>query len=182
MNDLTIFMTLVLASVLAAPTYAETYGDGEPDTPNRPNNVKTVPRPTPAAALPAATSPVAPTVAPTPAATADVEVKRVWDAQLASETQALAANRATSGSQCEFKIQASDDTLETALRRWSQASGWQSPQWNFRTVYVDYRADFCGDGGFEGAVDRLMAAENAAGIPLFATYHTNNVVVIDGGK
>jgi len=83
---------------------------------------------------------------------------------------------------CEFSIIAGDDTLEAAIKRWALASGWQAPQWNYRTVYVDYYSSFCGDGGFEGAVDRVMTAENAAGIPLFATFHSNRVVVIDGGK
>jgi hypothetical protein len=83
---------------------------------------------------------------------------------------------------CEFAIQQSDETVENALKRWAASAGWQPPQWNYRTVYSDYLSEFCGDGGFEGAVDRLMAAENAAGIPLFATFHTNRVVVIDGGK
>ena len=83
---------------------------------------------------------------------------------------------------CEFSIQQGDETVENALKRWAMIAGWQPPQWNYRTVYADYQSDFCTDGGFEGAVDLLMAAENAAGIPLFATFHSNRVVVIEGGK
>jgi len=83
---------------------------------------------------------------------------------------------------CEFSVLEGDDTLEAAIKRWALASGWQAPQWNYRTVYVDYHSAFCGEGGFEGAVDRVMAAENSVGIPLFATFHSNRVVVIDGGK
>lgn len=83
---------------------------------------------------------------------------------------------------CEFSVKASDETLQSSLNRWAKAAGWQSVAWNYPEVFVDYNASFCGEGGFQGAVERLMEAQNRAGVPLFARIYSNNVVEIVGAQ
>ncbi|MEW4339640.1 TcpQ domain-containing protein [Chromobacterium vaccinii] len=98
--------------------------------------------------------------------------------QLSAQTEAATDVVADAQTTCDFEVMPSDETLQKSLERWSKKAGWQSPKWQFRTVYVDYYANFCGPGGIEGAVDRLMAAMNASAINTFANYYDNNVIEI----
>lgn len=101
--------------------------------------------------------------------------------ELASNSPSQYQNQPAYNS-CQFEVRHGDDTLLSVLSRWAKSAGWQEPQWTYKTVYVDFYATFCGEGGFKGAVERLVAAENQAGVPLFANFYSNNVVVIESNQ
>ncbi len=159
MNTLPIFVPLVLASLLASPAHAETYGEAASDAPGLSNHIKTVPRPVPAASMPASPPAAANSFsAATAAPAAGVEVKRIDGERW----------RLTAG-----------HLVRHDLTAWGNKSGWQV-LWHLPHDWtVPAHTDF--DGDFKDAASAVIRTLAENGVVIRGQFYDGNRTLVVSG-